>query len=112
MRGIDQHKSIEDDIFGPGGPFDKYKEEKMKEYQADMEKLDRAIEAKQLEDEEKAEEARTNGESVRQNNTDKDSDTIINQTQSYHDISLKRKEKSVMVNEDKNTKVDYYNDYW
>ena len=111
MRGIDQHKSIEDDIFGPGGPFDKYKEEKMKEYQADMEKLDRAIEAKQLEDEEKAEEARTNGESVRQNNTDKDSDTIINQTQSYHDISLKRKEKSVMVNEDKNAKVDYYNDY-
>ena len=105
--GVDLHESIEDDIFHEGGPFDKYIAEKMEEYKSDMEKLDSAIEAKQMEEDEKAEaEANPENEKILEYDTaDKeDADTNINQAQSYRSINLKRREEP--MEENKNIKEE------
>jgi hypothetical protein len=83
--GVDLRTSIEDDIFHEGGPFDQYLENKKKEYQEDMEKYEQALEAKKLEDEEKAELENDpdNGKILEFDNSDRsDVDTNITQTQS------------------------------
>ena len=100
-EGIDLHESIEADVFKEGGPFDKYMAEKMKDYQEDMEKLDAAIEAKKLEDEEKAEVA-ANPENEKIAEYDvadrEDADTTIAQTQSYRSINIQRRENTMSEN--------------
>ena len=96
IPGVEIHESIEDDIFKKGGPFDQYLEEKMEEYREDMEKYDAAIEAKQLEDEEKAEEAANPDNEViseLQTADSEDVETNISKAASYRNISLKRREK-------------------
>ena len=102
--GIDMHTSIEDDLLAEGGPMDKYIEEKMKEYRADMEKLDAAIEAKQLEDEEKAAmEANPDNEKIVEYDAAdrEDTDTNISKANSYRSISLKRREEPMEDNKKK-----------
>ena len=49
--GIDKRKSITDDVFGAGGPFEKMKDRKIKEYKEEMNKIDLInLEKKQGED--------------------------------------------------------------
>ena len=99
--GVDLHESIEDDIFHEGGPFDQYMQNKIKEYQEDMEKLDAAIEAHKMEEEEKSEiESNPENEKIVEfDAADKvDNDTTISQTQSYRSINLKRREETMENN--------------
>jgi hypothetical protein len=120
--GVDLRTSIEDDIFHEGGPFDQYLENKKKEYQEDMEKYEQALEAKKLEDEEKAELENDpdNGKILEFDNSDRsDVDTNITQTQSYRSINLQRREKPMreenynkeeQLEESNNSQQQYYYD--
>ena len=120
--GVDLRTSIEDDIFHEGGPFDKYLENKKKEYQEDMEKYEQALEEKRLEDEEKAELENDpdNGKILEFDDSDRtDVDTNITQTQSYRSINLQRREKPMkeenynkkeQLEESNDTQQYYYDD--
>lgn len=128
--GIDERVSIEHDILKPGGMFDKYKQEKLKEMEEDVEAWRRNAEAADesgnlaedmilLQPKETAEGEKKDTDSEELDNIsqfpesdneeefDTDLQTTISQSKSYRSISLERKEEENMSpNESENNEID------
>lgn len=132
--GIDERVSIEHDILKPGGMFDKYKQEKIKEMQEDVEAWRRNAEAadetgnladdmillQPKDDDNNEVETKGKDSDIEENENvyqfpgsdyveplETDRQTTISQSKSYRAISLERKEEENMSpNETENNEID------
>ena len=99
--GVEMKTSIEDEIFKPGGDFDKYVEAKKEAYYADMDKLDNAMAT-----------ANPSGEIATSENVaeekpiSEDAETTIIQPKQYRAVNLKRKEENEEMAEDIVKKIE------